>query len=149
MELGLIVVLYLVGLGLIVTEALLPGMVIGLIGTAALAASIILGFRYDTGLGVGQLALALIVGPLSVVLGLRRLTLRASLDKGASFAQDYSAFVGREGKTLTDLRPAGILLIDGRRLDVVSAGEPIPKGRRVRVVKVEGNRIVVRSIKEA
>ncbi|RKY01524.1 nodulation efficiency protein NfeD, partial [Candidatus Poribacteria bacterium] len=33
-------------------------------------------------------------------------------------------------------------LIDGRRVDVVAEGEFIERGRRVEVVKVEGNRVV-------
>jgi membrane-bound serine protease (ClpP class) len=41
------------------------------------------------------------------------------------------------------LRPAGIARIDGRRVDVVSRGEMIESGSPVRVLSVEGNRVVV------
>ncbi len=37
-------------------------------------------------------------------------------------------------------------MVEDKRLDVVTAGELVGKGRRVRVVKVEGNRIVVKAI---
>ena len=42
------------------------------------------------------------------------------------------------------LRPSGTALIDGERLDVVSEGDFVEPGQKVRVVKVEGLRIVVR-----
>jgi membrane-bound serine protease (ClpP class) len=46
---------------------------------------------------------------------------------------------------VTELRPAGVVAIDGRRIDVVTGGELVPRGTPVTVVKVEGNRIVVRA----
>ncbi|MGI5853872.1 MAG: NfeD family protein [Bacillota bacterium] len=38
--------------------------------------------------------------------------------------------------------------MDDARIDAISEGTYIPAGTPVRVVKVEGNRIVVRSIKK-
>jgi membrane-bound serine protease (ClpP class) len=55
--------------------------------------------------------------------------------------------LGREGLVLTALRPSGTAEFDGRRISVVSAGEAVPEGRRVRVVLVEGIRLVVEEIK--
>ena len=48
-----------------------------------------------------------------------------------------------EGVAVTVLRPAGMAEFDGVKLNVVSDGEFIPEGERVRVSRVEGNRIVV------
>ena len=56
--------------------------------------------------------------------------------------------VGHEGSTLTPLRPAGMALIDGKKVDVVSRGAFIDKDARIRVVELSGNRVVVRSIEE-
>ena len=50
--------------------------------------------------------------------------------------------------THTALRPAGIGEFDGVKLNVVSDGEFIAQGRRVRVQKVAGNRIVVMELKD-
>ena len=61
---------------------------------------------------------------------------------------DLNYFIGREGVTHTDLRPAGIGEFDGVKLNVVSDGEFIAKDRPIRVQSVEGNRIVVREITE-
>jgi membrane-bound serine protease (ClpP class) len=51
---------------------------------------------------------------------------------------------GVTGSTLTALRPAGIALLAGRRLDVVSDGEFIDPGQDIEIVRDEGHRIVVR-----
>ena len=146
MDLWLILVLYALGLGLITAEAFLPGLVIGLVGVALLGTSTYYGFERHWILGAVQLGLVLVVGPLAVLTGLRRMTLKATLESGSSFASDWAVFDGKEGESVTELRPAGAALVEGRRLDVVTSGEMIPRGARVRVVKVEGNRIVVRAI---
>ena len=142
----MVIVLYLGGLGLIVAETFMPGLVMGIVGLGALAVSVVFGFRHHWGLGGGQALVALVVVPLAFYVASRRLGLKESLEGSVSFAQDYSSWVGREGETVTELRPAGMVLVDGKKLDVVTAGELVEKGKRIRVVKVEGNRIVVRSI---
>jgi membrane-bound ClpP family serine protease len=60
---------------------------------------------------------------------------------------DMSYFMGREGTVSTPLRPAGIADFDGVRLDVVAEAEFVEAGQRVRVIRADGNRIVVRHIK--
>ena len=52
--------------------------------------------------------------------------------------------IGRAGLTITPLRPAGTITIDDERIDVVSEGGYIDNGQSVKVIKVEGSRIVVR-----
>jgi membrane-bound serine protease (ClpP class) len=61
----------------------------------------------------------------------------AAVDIGA-------ALVGRAGVADTALRPTGKVLIDGRRLDVVSDGEFIEAGSAVAVHAVDGSRIIVK-----
>jgi membrane-bound serine protease (ClpP class) len=58
-------------------------------------------------------------------------------------ASRYAELTGRTGNAVTLLRPAGIAEIGDERCDVVSSGEFIPAGARVRVIRVEGSRIVV------
>ena len=48
------------------------------------------------------------------------------------------------GYALTDLRPSGTVIIEDERVDVVSEGGFIKKGALVKIIKVEGSRIVVR-----
>ncbi len=52
--------------------------------------------------------------------------------------------IGREALTATPLRPSGAVVLDGERIDVVSEGNYIDRGKDVIIVKVEGSRIVVR-----
>lgn len=61
---------------------------------------------------------------------------------------DIKDYVGKEGHAFTVLRPSGTAEFNGLKLDVVTDGEYIPKGSKVEVVKVEGNRIVVRRVVE-
>jgi len=51
-----------------------------------------------------------------------------------------------EGKALTILRPAGTVIINNERIDVVSEGGFIEQNTKVIVIKVEGARIVVREV---
>ncbi len=71
-----------------------------------------------------------------------------SQEDGFLSVDDMNYFVGREGVAETMLRPAGISDFDGVKLDVVTRGEFVPKGTAVRVIKVEGRRIVVAEIKD-
>lgn len=56
--------------------------------------------------------------------------------------------LGKVAKTTTPLRPAGTIELDGERIDVVSQGSYIDRGKDVIIVKVEGSRIVVRETDE-
>jgi len=68
-------------------------------------------------------------------------------DVSATGEETYRSLVGQEGAAKTSLRPAGMALIAGKRVDVVTEGAMIEGGARVKVVAVEGNRVVVRRVK--
>jgi len=51
--------------------------------------------------------------------------------------------VGATGQTVTELHPSGRAQIHGQIIDVISQGEWIDAGQQVRVIEVQGNRIVV------
>jgi membrane-bound serine protease (ClpP class) len=57
--------------------------------------------------------------------------------------QKYSFLLNSVGESYTDLRPSGIVVIDGAKYDVVTEGDYILKGTPVKVIKIEGSRIVV------
>jgi membrane-bound serine protease (ClpP class) len=63
----------------------------------------------------------------------------------ASPPQADALVLGRTGIALSPLRPAGVAQIDGERVDVVSDGTFIDAGAAIQVIRVEGNRIVVRA----
>jgi hypothetical protein len=52
--------------------------------------------------------------------------------------------VGRIGRTVTVLNPAGMALIDGSRVHCQSEGMIIPEGTPVRVVSARHNHVTVR-----
>ncbi len=56
--------------------------------------------------------------------------------------------IGTEGVALTTLRPAGSAEFNGKRFDVVADWEYIQKGKRVKVLRVEGIKVVVQEVKE-
>lgn len=54
-----------------------------------------------------------------------------------------NALIGKTGTTVTDLRPAGTVQIGNERYDVISDGEHIEKNTSVKVIKAQGNYLVV------
>ena len=78
----------------------------------------------------------------------KRLNFGAALPPETSNSVDrrIGALVGREGVALTALRPAGMVLIDGQKIDVVTQGDFIEKDASVRVIDNSGNRVVVKAV---
>ncbi len=62
---------------------------------------------------------------------------------GKAARPELGLLEGREGVVVSDLRPSGAVEIDARPVDVVTDGQYVEKGTRVRVVRVEGTRVVV------
>lgn len=59
---------------------------------------------------------------------------------------DYSSLQGKSGVAGSFLRPAGVAIVDGARVDVLTRGEFIPEGTPIRVTRVEGARVFVEPI---
>lgn len=154
--------LFLAAVAFMVAEVFLPSM--GLLGAAcvaALAGSVWCAFRSGPVAGWGFTAAA-VVGMPSLLVALLRVLPRTRLGRRyllhgpegplegtASGAGRHLGLVGREGRTATDLRPAGIAVFGRERVDVVSEGLPVGKGQDVVVDRVEGNRVVVRPVRRA
>lgn len=60
-----------------------------------------------------------------------------------SFAEDL---IGAEGIALTTLRPAGTAEINGRRVDVMTESEYVEKGKKIKVLAVDGIRVLVKEV---
>ncbi|WP_040412171.1 NfeD family protein [Desulfosporosinus sp. OT] len=154
---GIIAALFVIGIVLLAVEIfIIPGFgVSGMLGIAALITGI---FLVTDSLLEG----VLLTGGALVVLGIitflsfrsprtRRLWQKFSLStrqtsKGGYVAPkvQYEVYLGRVGISLTQLRPAGTADFDGEHLDVVTEGGFIGPGNGIRVIAVEGNRIIVR-----
>lgn len=78
----------------------------------------------------------------------RKLTLEASNASGAGFVSstNYAGLAGSAGESVTPLRPAGVVMINGQKYDVITDGDFIPKGERITVAQVEGSKIIVKRL---
>lgn len=148
----LLIVLLAAGMLLIGAEIFVPGAVLGTLGGMALFAAVIVAFNISTALGFYTLFGVLILTLLSVVIWIK-LFPRSGIGRQMTLSEDGKAFkssesketlIGKTGTAYSELRPAGYALIDGQRMDVIAEGGIIDKDQPVTVIKVEGNRVVVR-----
>ncbi len=148
---------------LVVIEVFVPsGGVIAFIAIGAAVAGVVCLFRVSTTWGLIGL-LCLVFGGPSVFgfalkvwphtpIGRRMLGEKTpeQVESERQAAQEerdrLAALVGAEGIVLTDLRPIGVVEIDGRRYDALSEESLIRAGRRVRVTVAEPNQVKVRSV---
>lgn len=147
------------GVLLLVIEAFIPGFgVFGVGGIFSVAASVFLSvdspkratmYLMWTSLAFMFTLFAILRGLSKRGLG-KALTLRDRLD-GKSYVPeraDLSGMVGKEGRALSTLRPAGTAQFGAQRIDVVTEGEFIASGTPVKVIRVDGARVLVRSLVE-
>ena len=71
------------------------------------------------------------------------LTTKINVEDGFDATQDLSRFIGKEGIATSDLRPSGIARIGEERVDVVSDGDFIPRGSRIKAVQTKHTNLVV------
>ena len=58
------------------------------------------------------------------------------------------ALLGKAGEVLTPLRPVGTCAFEKRRVECVAESGYIQKGKRVKVIRVEGTQLTVRETDE-
>jgi membrane-bound ClpP family serine protease len=51
---------------------------------------------------------------------------------------------GKTGRTISPLRPSGVAVFDGRRIDVITEGLMVDQGQWVKCVEVRANKVLVR-----
>jgi membrane-bound serine protease (ClpP class) len=153
------IILLVVGIILIILEFFMPGGILGLLGIGA-----VLGSLFMSGYDLGHMALSVSIAFIVAIVAAVYLYRRIGMDKGifrniilrdqTSTELGYVSrmnrleLIGMEGETITPLRPAGTGVFEDEQLDIVSEGSFIDSGKKVKVTKVEGMRIVVREIKE-
>lgn len=150
--------LFILGILLLAMEIfVIPGFgLAGILGIIAVVVSVVLVFG-NLQAALTSLFIALSVSIVAIILLWKRiqqghfwqrlvLSHTESKDEGYSAPADFSHLLGHEGLTLTPLRPAGTVVIDGVRYDVVSEGGFIAENSLIEVVLLEGTRIVVREV---
>lgn len=151
----LIIILLVIGAVLMILETVLPGMVAGIVGFVCLIAGVILGYsRFEVRTG-NLILLGVTVGLLGGF-GLwvkffpqsplaRRFVLKRVV---GNIDAEQPELLSQTGVAYTQLRPSGTALINGKRVDVVTEGSLIERGSPIRVVGIEGMRVVVRAVAE-
>ncbi len=148
------VALFIIGIILLVIEIFVPGFGIwAIIGIICLMSGVIMA-AYDSSaaalsLGIGFILAMVLAGFVIYAFRKRGIwnkfilkdELKTELGYVSQPVKEY--LLGKTGKAMTSLRPAGTAVFDGERVDVVTAGEFIQQGQLVTVVLVEGGRIVV------
>lgn len=146
-------------LGILFELHVLPGHgVAGTIGVIALLTAVVLAFGFAFFfVAVQSIAIAIVLSVATLFLTsrvfpenafLKRIVLAA--DQGPDYvtSADFRDLVGRQGFAISYLRPAGVANVDGRRIDVLTEGDFLPAGSAIRVTRVEGSRIFVKSVAE-
>nr|WP_242824992.1 MULTISPECIES: NfeD family protein [unclassified Dehalobacter] len=153
---GISLSLIIVGIILVILEIfIIPGFgVSGIIGLLMMIGGVFL-VADSFAEGVLYLLIILIVAGLLIYIGyktgrLKKLWRKVALGEKQRTEEgfvapktDYIHYLGKTGKALTLLRPAGTAQIEGERVDVVTDGSFIPKDSAIKVIAVEGTRIIV------
>jgi len=141
------------GTALICIEVFVPGGIIGVIGALALIGAIVVSFfAFPPAMAllatVGVFILAgfamlvwIVIFP-NTRLG-KQMTVAKDLSNAKIDLPEADKLTGKIGEAVTDLRPSGFAMIDGRKVDVISRGEMIKKGEKIKVISVQGNKLIV------
>lgn len=150
----LLLTLLIAGVALLLAEVFLPGMVAGVLGVVCLLGAAVVGFA-EFGPKAGSLILMaeLLAGTALTILWMRYfpktpLGRKYILDSStaAHAPTEPEKWMGYEGVALTDLRPTGAARLNGQKVDVITRGEHLESGTRVKVIRVEGPSIFVRRL---
>lgn len=79
----------------------------------------------------------------------KKMTLKDRLTKEAGYSSlnmEYSQLLNKTGVTLTDMRPVGTIVIDGKEYSGITNGHWIPKDSQIIVKEVDGVKILVEMI---
>ena len=150
------IILQLVGVVVIISEIILPsGGILSILAAGVFGYSLYIAFNdISTGIGIAFVAADVILIPVLVIVGLKLLakspvTLRQTLSRNegvSSQSSELDSFIHMEGTAVTDLRPAGMAIINNKRVDVVTRGEYLDKGTKIVVTAVTGNQIIVKKM---
>ncbi|MBX3746757.1 MAG: hypothetical protein KF833_15720 [Verrucomicrobiae bacterium] len=152
---ALVITLLVAGLVLLALETVLPGLIAGSLGVICLIGAVVVAYR-DLGVPAGNFTLVAVTGLFSVGVFAwfryfpnSRLGRRfVSAGEVGEIRTERPQLLHKTGTALTPLRPSGTALIDGQRVDVVTEGAMVQRGSPLRVVAVEGMRVVVRATED-
>ncbi|HOW66536.1 MAG TPA: NfeD family protein [Candidatus Paceibacterota bacterium] len=145
--------LLVIGAILLALETVLPGLIAGSLGVMCLIAAVVVGYQ-DFGAKTGNVILLVVC--LGTLVGIslwvrffpqsRMARLFISQRVVGEIRAEKPELLAKTGIALTQLRPCGTALIEGRRVDVVTEGGLVARETPVKVIAIEGMRVVVRPI---
>ncbi|MFD0956077.1 NfeD family protein [Virgibacillus alimentarius] len=151
------IILLVLGIVLIIAEFFVPGGIMGLLGIGSIIGSLLMS-GYDLKHMSLSISIAFVVAVIASIIlfkwvGMEKgffrhiiLKDRTTTDLGYVSSDNRTELVGLEGLTSTPLRPSGTAVFNDERIDVVSEGSFIDKNKSVKIIKVEGMRVVVREL---
>lgn len=156
-DIGLLAFLVIVGIGLVIAEVFFVSFgVLSICAAVSFSTAIFLAFLdYGPGTGISFLIISLGGAAAAAYGAIKYLpntrfgkALILSGDEQARMRHggqepDLSGHMDQRGEASSDLRPAGFAILAGKRVDVVTRGEMIEKASPIKVIEVEGNRVVV------
>ncbi len=150
---GFGILLACIGLALVAIEFFLPGGLLAILGIFALLGSIaVMAFCLGVAWLLGFVFLLTLVVGAVCKMALRKV--KSSRKRGSYFHdQDLGGLsvdayglelCGKSGVVVTDLRPSGHIISEGKRYQAVSEGGYLSQGEQVVILRVEGARTIVR-----
>lgn len=149
----LVVALLVAGVVLLLLETILPGAIAGAIGLICLIAGVVIGYNR---FGVPSGNLILLIVTVVLIVGA---ILWVNIFPNSPFARPFISkrtignvraekpeLLEQTGLAYTNLRPSGTAIINGTRVDVVTEGGMVERGTKIKVVQIEGLRVVVRPL---
>ena len=150
-----VITLLVAGAVLLLLETVLPGMIAGVLGLLCLIAGVVQAYIvFGPEKGSYVLAGVLIGLMIGAFLWVKYFP---DSPAGKMFTSHRTVgdinverpeLLNQSGTALTPLRPSGTALINGQRVDVVTEGSMIARNTPVKVVALEGMRVVVRALSE-
>jgi membrane-bound serine protease (ClpP class) len=152
--------LILIGLLLMVFELIFfTGGVLFVLALGSIIAGVAMTFASSAALGIVTLLVLIVVIPVLVSamfqwgpkLSWSKGIFLSAPEDGQTFAdspgvRDLEQYRGRVGKTVSQLRPAGITEFDGKRVDTITEGLMVDEGQWVKCIEVKEGRVIVRPI---
>lgn len=148
--------LWILGLVLILIEFYVPGAVMGIFGGVLIVTSVIL--FATQGYAPWAIAIFLLMVITSVILLIRfalwriprakpDFSIYSDKDQTGYVASGYDqSAIGKQGTVLSDLKPGGYVLIEGKQHQAISQSGYIVKGSKVLVLSGEGESLIVKHI---
>ena len=147
----LCILLFAAGIVMLVGEMLLPTSgALGIMGCGAIIGGISVGFYIHQWIGVSLLLVVLALTPVAWTAVLHYWP-RTPLGRGIllppmdSTVQPPHVGLGQYGIAVSELRPMGWCEFDDARHEVRSETGVIPAGSKVKVVSIDGGRLIVRA----